>query len=184
MEKLPELYKRFLEGDNSAFEEIIKLTSEKIVYYVLGFVGNYSDAEELMMESFETLIIKRPKLRSNGAFLSYLYKIAKSRVVTRFRKRRRTLPLETVWEVPVKVTPEEFLERDERAEDVRAAMKKLSPDYREVLYLEYFAGLSVKECAVVMKKNVKQVYNLSSRAKSAVRGILGKEDGNELFGKE
>lgn len=184
MDKLPGLYRRFLGGDNYAFVRIIELTSDKIVYYVLGFVGNYSDAEELMMESFETLVIKRPKLRSDGAFLSYLYKIAKSRVMTHYRKRKRTLPLETAWEVPDTVTPEDLLERDERSAAVHAALKKLSPDYREVIYLEYFAGLSIKECAAVMKKSVKQVYNLSARAKSAMKKILGKEYDNELFTEE
>ena len=54
-------------------------------------------------------------------------------------------------------------------------MKKLSPDYRQILWLSYFEELSNEEIAIVMKKNSRQIRNLLYRAKMSLRSVLEKE---------
>ena len=55
------------------------------------------------------------------------------------------------------------------------AMKKLHPDYRQVLWLLYFEGLSHSEAAAVMKKSDRQMKNLVYRGKNALKSELSKE---------
>ena len=55
------------------------------------------------------------------------------------------------------------------------ALETLSAEQKEVVILVYFQELSCQEAAKVLKKNVKQVYNLSYRAKEALRTVLQQE---------
>ncbi len=54
-------------------------------------------------------------------------------------------------------------------------MKKLNPDYFQVLYLVYFENFSNTETAAIMKKNKRQIENLIYRAKQALKSELEKE---------
>ena len=43
------LYRRFLDGDASALAELTGLYRESLTQFITGFIGNTSDAEELML---------------------------------------------------------------------------------------------------------------------------------------
>jgi RNA polymerase sigma-70 factor (ECF subfamily) len=64
---------------------------------------------------------------------------------------------------------------EERKIVVHRALKKLYPEYRQVLWLTYFDGFSSAEAGVVMKKSSRQMKNLVYRAKSALKSELDKE---------
>ena len=64
---------------------------------------------------------------------------------------------------------------EERKIALHRALRKLHIEYRQVLWLLYFEGLSSTEAAVVMKKNPRQMKNLTYRAKSALKSQLDKE---------
>ena len=67
------------------------------------------------------------------------------------------------------------METSLRGQTVREALRRLSPLYREVLFLLYYEGLTNQQAAVVLRKSAKQVANLAYRAKLALRTILEKE---------
>ena len=56
------------------------------------------------------------------------------------------------------------------------ALKRISPDYRQVLWLTFFEDMSGKEVGKVMKKNSRQIRNLLYRAKQSLKEELEKED--------
>ena len=64
---------------------------------------------------------------------------------------------------------------EERKITVHRALRKLNTEYRQVLWLLYFDGLSSSEAAIIMKKNARQMKNLVYRAKSALKSELDKE---------
>ena len=64
---------------------------------------------------------------------------------------------------------------EERKMAVHMALKKLHPEYRQVLWLIYFDGFSSAEAGLVMKKTPRQMKNLVYRAKSALKSELDKE---------
>lgn len=64
---------------------------------------------------------------------------------------------------------------EERKITVHRALRKLNTEYRQVLWLLYFDGLSNVEAAIVMKKSSRQMKNLVYRAKSALKSELDKE---------
>ncbi|MBP5151650.1 MAG: RNA polymerase subunit sigma-24, partial [Lachnospiraceae bacterium] len=44
--------------------------------------------------------------------------------------------------------------------------------YRQVLFLTYFESMKPDEIARILKKNIKQVYNLTTRGREALRAAL------------
>ena len=63
----------------------------------------------------------------------------------------------------------------ERSRILHLCMERLHAEYREVLYLTYFEGLSYAEAAEVMGKSVKQITNMVYRGKQSLRELLEKE---------
>ena len=59
--------------------------------------------------------------------------------------------------------------------DRHLCMQQLNPQYREALYLTYFAGMSYAQAAQVMGKNEKQISNMVYRGKQSLRELLRKE---------
>lgn len=54
-------------------------------------------------------------------------------------------------------------------------MRRLSPDYRQVLWLVYFEELSSKEAARIMRRSIRSVESLLYRAKKSLKAQLERE---------
>ena len=64
---------------------------------------------------------------------------------------------------------------EERNRILHLCMDGLNPDYREVLYLTYFEGMSYAQAAEVTGKTVKQITNMVYRGKESLRKLLEQE---------
>ena len=51
-------------------------------------------------------------------------------------------------------------------------MENLHAEYREVLFLLYFEQMSHQEISRVMKKSIKQIYNLADRGRRSLKEKL------------
>ena len=171
-------YRRFLDGDDEGLTQIVKEYKDGLILYLNGYVNNISLAEELMEETFFKLITKKPRFTEKYAFKTWLYTIGRNVAVDHLRRRAKLAdtPLE---ELENYASQELELEKayiaEERKIAVNRAMKRLYPEYRQILWLVYFEDLSHGEAAVVMKKSSRQMKNLLYRAKMALKSELDKE---------
>ena len=171
-------YRRFLDGDDKGLGEIVRDYSDGLVLYLNGIVGNIWVAEELMEETFFKIITKKPRFHAKYTFKTWLYTIGRNVAIDHLRHhaRQSDTPFE---ELENCIQDEQDLEQlyivQERKITVHRALKKLHTEYRQVLWLIYFDGLSYAEAATVMKKNARQMKNLLYRAKSALKSELDKE---------
>ena len=172
MDRGTESYRRFLAGEEDGLVEIIRDYKDGLILYLNSFVHNLHDAEALAEDTFVRLAVKKPKDRRAAGFRTWLYTIGRNIAVDHLRRQRRTaaVPLE---ELPEQASDREALElaylREERRIQVHRAMEKLKPDYRQVLWLVYFEGFSMKEAAGVMGKSVQSVQTLAWRARQALK---------------
>ena len=67
------------------------------------------------------------------------------------------------------------LVRSEQSRQLYAALARLKAEYREALYLVYFAELSYRSAATVMGKSEAQITNLVHRGKQSLKQILEQE---------
>lgn len=170
-----ELYRRYLNGDEGALSELMARYGDALTIYIDGYLGDIHEAEDLMIEVFAYMCLKKPRLR-DGAFKTYIYKAARHMALRHRGRWRAVFSLEDLsLEPEAEALVEEAVGSAERRETLRLCMERLHDDYREALYLTYFEDLSYAEAAEVMGKNVKQITNLIYRGKERLRGLLEKE---------
>lgn len=171
-------YKRFLEGDESAFEEIMETYRFRLIFFLQRYVGDPDTAEDIAMDVFCYVLMHPKRFRFGTKLSTYLFMLAKSRALdfVRHRDHFRIASLDEVTEQET-LSPslEEEVLRNEIQFAVNHAISRLSTEMQIVIHLIYFENLSYKEAAKVMKKSTKQIDNLIYRAKEKLRNVLGKE---------
>lgn len=171
-------YRRFLEGDNEGFVEIIRDYKDGLMLYLNGYVHDIHDAEDLMEDTFVKLYAKRPKFSEKFSFKTWLYTIGRNVAIDHLRKekRGRIRSIEDMNDTVADISlPEtEYLKKEDSVL-ILSAMDCLKSDYRQTLYLKYFEGLSNDEISRVMGRSRRQVENLLYRGKQALKIILEQE---------
>lgn len=175
-------YRRFLDGDESAFDEIMKDLFCGLVFFVDRYVHDVYAAEDIAIDAFSDLIVHKHRYNFKVSLKTYLYMIGRSRALD-YLKHRKVIAFTDLAEetelASEEKTLEEFVLSEERKRVVNAAIAGLPEDMRVVIHLIYFEEMTYEEAAKVMKKNRKQVDNLLYRAKKELRSLLG-EDGELL----
>ncbi len=177
MDKDIVLYEKFLCGDNNSFEELISLHKESLTLFIYSFIKNMSDAENIMIDVFAKLIVSKSKFKGKSSLKTYLFSIARNESLLYIKKNKKYISFEDIGEdiCFLEENLDTILLKKENNRRLYMAMKKLTRDYRVVLYLLYFEDMSYKEASKVMKKSVKQITNLAYRSKKSLKEILEKE---------
>lgn len=169
-------YKRYINGDDEGLVDIIRDYKDGLILYLYGITGNIGLSEEYAEETFFKLAVKKPVFRGKSSFKTWLYAISRNAAIDGMRKSSRIsdTPLEEYTDIYDESDIEADLLKEEQRLHLHRAMKNLSNDYRQVLYLTFFEDFSIDETAKIMKKSKKQINNLLYRAKQSLKAILEK----------
>ena len=172
-------YRRFLDGDESGLCALIEEYRDGLILYLTAVTGDVYMAEEAAEDAFVKLWLKKPKDRGTASFKTYLYAIGRN--AARDRLRRRAASKEVPAETPDALEEaEESLEalylREEQKRILHRALRRLKPEYRQVLWLVYFEDFSHKAAAKVMRRSPHGIDTLVWRAKQALKSELDKEN--------
>ena len=171
-------YRRFLNGDESAFDDVMKELFDNLVFFVDRYVHDIHAAEDIAIDAFSDLVVNKHRYNFKVTLKTYLFMLGRSRALN-YIKHRKVINFVELTEADnisaEQKTLEEIILEDERKRIVNNALNSLPVDMRVVVHLIYFEDLTYDEAAKVMKKNRKQVDNLLYRAKKELRIILGKD---------
>ena len=168
-------YRRFLQGDDSALEELIRQYSDPLVRFAVYLVKDGSVAEDVVEDAFATLLFKRRHFSDCDNFRAYLYKTVRNKCVDYLRFHKRHISIEPLENILVGFDLEKETELRERNEKLLKRMNELPLQYKEVLYLVYFEGYKPDTVSGIVRKTKKQTYNLLARAKTALKALLIKD---------
>ena len=176
-----ELYAAYLAGDKSAFDSLMLKNSDALTMFLRGFLYNWHDAEDMMIEAFARILVNKPKI-GEGNFKAYLYRTARH-LISRFygkEKRRKTFSLEehrTEYDLEPEYDAklEENILKDERKRLIHKCLENIDPEMREALWLFYFEEMTYEQAAQVMGISHKKVDNLISRGRKYLKEELEKE---------
>ncbi len=171
-------YRRFLDGDNTAFGDIIDLYRESLIFFINRTVNNLSIAEDIAADSFAELIIHKNRFSFKSSLKTYLFTIARNKAVSYVRHSAKYMlcDIDDCTELSDEYSSfEREIEKNEQKAMVNTALSALKDDYKVALHLVYFENLSYADAAKVMKKSPKQVENLLYRARIALKTELEKE---------
>lgn len=177
-----QLYIRFLtSADQSALEVLFNKYKEGLVLFIYGFVRNVDVAEELMMDTFAILVsgTARYKQSDDALFKTWLFAVAKKQALLYLRKHKIWIfSLENDFlsnvEADSSFHPVATLLKNERDSLLYRSLKSIDANYRQALYLQYFENMKPEQISQIIKKNIKQTYNLLSRGKEALRAAYEK----------
>ncbi|MBR5712019.1 MAG: RNA polymerase sigma factor [Lachnospiraceae bacterium] len=176
MENDDELYERFLAGDTAAYDELMIRHGSGLVLFLYGYLRNREDAEDMMIETFARLMVKKPNIRKDG-FRAYLYKTARNMAARFHYNRSRSVEesIDDMEELTDGLRPDDALLDEDKQRTLHICLGRIEPELREVLQLVYIENMSYAEAAAVLGVKVKRVDHLLARAKEHMRRELEKE---------
>ena len=89
-------YRRFLDGDDDGFTQIVVDYYDGLALWLSSYVRDLDVAEELAQETFAKLVTKKPRFNGRSSFKSWLYSIGRNAALDHLRreKRRGAAPLD------------------------------------------------------------------------------------------
>ncbi len=170
-------YRRFLEGDEKAFGEILDMHSESLIFFINRYVNNVAIAQEISEDVFVELLIHKRRYNFKTSLKTYIFTIGRNKAISYIRKcaRRPEYAYEYIENEADKQNLEDEFIKKERERELHSAINTLNDDYKTVLHLIYFENMSYEQAATVMKKSKKQIENLVYRARQALKKELEKE---------
>jgi RNA polymerase sigma-70 factor (ECF subfamily) len=152
-QELTRLIRAAAEGDQIAFGEFYNLTNRSVFGLSLRILGDQGAAEEVTLDVY-LQVWKQAKSYNpdRGRPTSWLMMMARSRAIDRIRGskyvKHETETLDNAATFAENAEdPEEESLFAERRRIVRAALKTLPPEQRQVIEAAFFSGLSQSELA-------------------------------------
>jgi RNA polymerase sigma-70 factor, ECF subfamily len=155
----PEVLRRARRGDDRAFETIVRQYQTPLFNYVLRVLaGDRALAEDICQEVFMRVYHALPGFDNRCQFSTWLFQVAKHRVVDELRSRERRgrapLELDAVPQIHLAVAPNESVES---MDAVWRAIAALSLDLKMALLLRDVVGLSYAEIADALETTLATV---------------------------
>ncbi len=171
-----------LDGDEEAFGVLVRRYQRRLTAFLGQLVGDLELARELSQEAFVRAWGALDRFDPRYRFSTWLFRIAHNLGIDQLRRRRlQTVSLYRTdsegGEVEVVVPdldkdPLGHLENRALAAELRQVIEELRPEYRELVLLRHFAGLSYQEIADIKEMPLGTVKNKLFRAHSVLRKAL------------
>jgi RNA polymerase sigma-70 factor (ECF subfamily) len=172
-----ELARRAREGDDDAYELLVKRYGE-IAFRVAWLVTrDRSEAEDAAQEAFVKAYYALPRFRTDAPFRPWLLKIVTNEARNRARSTRRrqglALRAAAVSDGDAAPSPEAAALDGAEREALVAALNVLPSADREVIGYRFLLGLSESETAELLGVRPGTVKSRLSRAMARLRDVVG-----------
>lgn len=168
------------QGKTECFEKLYDYYLPPIYRFIYMKVSHREETEDLAHEVFLNAWQNIHGYTSRGfPFGSWLYQIARNKVIDYYRLKKTSLPLDAVdTEVDVsklQQTLDAELDQELNLERVRLAIQELHGDQQDVILMRFMEDLSHDEIAQVMQKSTGAVRIIQHRALNTLKKrIYGK----------
>ena len=159
MEQDAQLVQRCLQGEGSAWEELVRRHSRRVYNVCYRFVGNRTEAEDISQEVFLRVYRTLASYRStHGGFATWMTSVTRNLLIDHYRRTKRDRMTDSLDDsMPMVETKESVARRpDEQAllgelsGQVQTGLTKLSPELREAVILRDLQQLEYAEIQQVL----------------------------------
>ena len=149
----------FQQGDVQAFELLVRRYKDQLLNFIYRFVGNRSDAEDLVQETFLRVYKNKHYYKEIAKFSTWVYTIAGNLAKTELRRRRRHKIFsvsnfvndERDYDIPDQAhSPEQEVDRMLKEHVIQKAIEKLHPRFKEVIILRDIQGFAYEEISQIL----------------------------------
>lgn len=152
-----QLVRAYVDGNNEAFDTLLRRHQSKLFSYILRIVKNRDIADDIFQETFVKIImtLKQGRYAESGKFGAWLTRIAHNLIIDHFRQEKSENSISTDDEDVNLLNRrdlcdeniEDLLINDQIRTDVRRIIEALPEAQREVLMMRYYSDMSFKEIA-------------------------------------
>ncbi len=177
-----ELVKALRQGDEQAFNKLVKLYQNKIYNLALNYVKQPEEAKDLTQDVFVTVYRSIAKLREDEKFTAWLFQVAVNHCRNRYKrlKNRGYFSSSSIDDQDTTIQlssgeyPEKDLERNNMINLVRSEIAAMPPAEKEILLLRDIQELSYEEISAVLDVPLGTVKSKLNRARSTLKNRLKK----------
>ena len=174
-------------GDSSAFVELSKRHSRRVLHRIYRMTKNWQDAEDVLQESMIRAFVHLHSFECRASFSTWLTSIAINSALMFLRREKRILrsaidsahddsPQSETWELrDRREDPEQHFVRQQRAKMLRGAILRLRPELRRIIEIQQKHELSIKEMAQSLGISVSAAKSRLFRARIALRELVQNE---------
>ncbi len=166
------IIKKFIGGDNSSFQILVKKHREKVRNIVYLTMSSSNMVDDITQEVFITIYRKLKFFRFESQFTTWLYRIT----VNKCKDYLRKMSVRKIF-TPIKdnedfAFTESSLEEDDISKIVMDAVSKLPVKLRMPLLLKDIEGFSYQEIAETLECEMGTVKSRIFRAREKLKTIL------------
>jgi len=182
-----ELIRAAQRGDQTAFEQLVRLYDQNVLRLALNLLRSPEDANDIYQEAFLRVYKNVHTFRFDCSFHTWLYRIVTNLCLDALRKRKVRREEDTVVE-----TSEGYLDRMDTVEEgradgdpqrqllsrqlrvrIRAVLNDLTPRERTVFEMRHYQGLRLRAIGEVLGTSEEAAKNCLFRATQKMRAALG-----------
>jgi len=180
-----ELSRRYIAGDVSSLEILIKRHQRKLFSYIIHLVRDKQLAEDFFQDTFIKVIntLQSGAYNEEGKFLPWVTRIAHNLIIDHFRKSKR-LPIAENSEdydllANLKVfdlNVEDRIITNQIHSDVRKLVEYLPDEQKEVLKLRHYHDMSFKDIAALTDVSINTALGRMRYALINLRKIIDEKN--------
>lgn len=131
-------------GDLHAFEVLIGRYEKPVFNAALRMLGDTDDAADVTQTAFMKAFEKLDRYNPDYRFYSWLYRIVINESIDVLNQRKRSTELDEN-RLSGGITPERAIVESQLSAAMQGALMTVSVEYRTVIVLKHFMGLSYRE---------------------------------------
>lgn len=173
MHQIPDdqLIRQLQSGSSAAFTRLYERYKDAIYAYCLRLLKDTDSAEDATQETFFKILRETASLHNPESFRGWLFRIARNEAYTILRPTRFVAPTndENVWEnISDGETLLDEIIATEQRDLIQTILGELKVEYREVLILREYQGLSYAEIAEITGDTESSVKSRLFKARKAL----------------
>ena len=151
-------------------ERLVQKYSSMVLQIAYQYSFNKSEAEDITQEVFIKLYKNIKKIKNNEHIKAWLIRVTINLSIDYNRN---------YWNKNTTSLDDNYKYFDEETKDVFNELKKLAPEFRNIIYLYYYQGYKISEISEILSMNQNTVSSYLNRARKELKNIL--EQGGELY---
>jgi RNA polymerase sigma-70 factor, ECF subfamily len=179
-----ELMVAYGRGDEAAFRTLYERHKGWLYRVLLRQCGDAAAADEVFQETWLTLIRTAPSYEPRAKLTTWLYQLARQRLIDRWRGQKPETPFSALYgeedsdHEPLddvadwRATPEDTVERQRFLAELIRAVEKLPAEQREAFLLWAEAGLTAEEIALAMSTTMETAKSRLRYARNRLKSQL------------
>jgi RNA polymerase sigma-70 factor (ECF subfamily) len=178
------LVERCLQGDESAWEYLVKTHTRRVYAICYRFTGKDSEAQDLTQDVFLRVFKSVKSFRAGeGSFAVWLTRLTRNLLIDNYRRTKMERATDSIEDqllvleerTAIESRTDAILAGREASEVLQAALARLSPELRETVILRDLEELEYREIAQVLGVPEGTVKSRLNRGRAELARILRRQ---------